>query len=423
MLTKDIFKIVFRNLRRAMFRTVLTTMGVVIGTAAIISMVSIGIGMQQSLTEQLESFGDVTVINVFSPQGGRGPRAEETKLLDDDAIKEFEKIDGVVAATPLTGFNGEIAVGRYSSNLLILGIDAKKAKLFGFNVVEGRDFSRTDKNVMLVGYKVPESFYVSGEKYDGRLDLTGKRATIVLERFNEDGKKEKRNQRIKIIGLVEEKGTDEDYNVYMPLETVVDLISWRYNLNYKAYLRSNGYSQVWVKVENPEIVLEVQNKINNMGYRAFSLKQLIEIMGNTFAIIQAILGGIGAIALIVAALGIINTMIMSIYERTKEIGIMKTVGGSNRDVMNIFLVEASVIGFMGGVGGIILGHVVSFVIDKVASMYLSQGGAQQQINITIIPFWLVAVSLVFAVFVGLVAGMYPARRAAKLSPIESLRHE
>jgi putative ABC transport system permease protein len=192
----------------------------------------------------------------------------------------------------------------------------------------------------------------------------------------------------------------------------------------------DGYSQALVKVASPDQALAVEREITGRGFFAFSARSALQGINQVFLIIQGIFGGIGAIALVVAAFGIANTMLMAIYERTREIGLMKAVGATNRDVMSVFLAEAGAIGLLGGVAGVLFGVGLGVSIDWIAGIYLrgqaaqsGAGAADMSISIVHTPLWLPVFALVFSALVGVVSGVYPAVRAASLDPIAALKYE
>jgi len=419
----DQIRMVLRNLNRIRVRTTLTTLGVIIGVACVVVLLSISFGFEESITEQLEGIGDIRQITVLQPiRGfGMGMADTETELLDDEAVKEIEKLEGVQAVVPSMSVSGTIEVVRYITSLSVTGIDVEKAENLEIEVENGRFLRRNDRDVMVVGYKVSDVFIEKKTlKKVEDLDILGKKAEIIVKRRNLEGEEETKSFRVRIVGVIEEQGTQSDYNVYIPLETAVDMLEWQ-SLQ-PNIIKRQGYETLTVYAEDSTMVTEITEKIVEMGYMAFSFKQIIEGLGQVFTLVEILSLGLGAIALIVAALGIINVMLMSILERTREIGIMKVVGASNTDVTRIFLMEALAIGVLGGIGGIVLGYVVALLIDLFARVYVSQQGAAPASMVSM-PLWLPVFAIGFAMFVGLVSGVYPARKAARLSPVEALRHE
>ena len=178
------------------------------------------------------------------------------------------------------------------------------------------------------------------------------------------------------------------------------------------------YNEFDVNVDSMDHVMEIQNYLTDLGYEAYSNAEWVESNQKTMATIQAVLGGIGAVSLFVAAIGITNTMMMSIYERTKEIGVMKVLGCDLRNIRTLFLMEAGFIGLIGGIIGLVLSFTISAVMNK-----LAQASEEYMNGISYIPLWLIGLSLIFAILVGMIAGFFPARRAMKLSPLAAIRNE
>jgi putative ABC transport system permease protein len=211
----------------------------------------------------------------------------------------------------------------------------------------------------------------------------------------------------------------------MPLEDVTAYNQWfrgsRINRD------KEGYPNVSVKVESMDQVKDVSEAIKNMGFMTYTPADYIQGINSFYTILQVIFGGVGAIALLVAAIGIANTMAMAILERTREIGLMKAVGATNRDVLSVFLGEAAGIGFIGGLGGVIAGWSAGQVINVLALAYMAgqsiQTGAPPPSMAVYTPFWLPAFTLAFATLIGLVSGVYPALRAATLIPVDALKYE
>jgi len=194
--------------------------------------------------------------------------------------------------------------------------------------------------------------------------------------------------------------------------------------NSSDYRNIKGYSRIIVKVKDIKNVQNIQNQIKEMGFYADSLTDILESMQKTSSSIRIVLGAIGAVSLLVASIGITNTMVMSIYERTREIGIMKVIGSSLRDIKKLFLFEAAMIGLLGGIAGLLLSYSVSYGLNTAGFAlmgFFSPGG--DGVKTSIIPFWLAASAMLFTTVIGLVSGFYPARRAMNLSALEAIRKE
>jgi putative ABC transport system permease protein len=182
------------------------------------------------------------------------------------------------------------------------------------------------------------------------------------------------------------------------------------------------YNALIVKVTHAQVAQDVEDQIKKKGFSAFSLNDALQGAKRAFIILDIVLTLIGSIALAVSSLGIVNTMVMSILERTREIGIMKAIGGSDGDIRRIFLIEASAIGFFGGVAGVVLGWIVGRLVNFGANIYIqNQGGTPG--NLFSLPLWLIGGAIGFSVTISLIAGSYPAARAARLDPIRALRHD
>jgi putative ABC transport system permease protein len=225
-----------------------------------------------------------------------------------------------------------------------------------------------------------------------------------------------------VAGLLEESGGENDFSAFISLEDIEEYNRW-----FTGERRDprEGYSQALVKVDERENVEEVEAALQEMGLSPFSAMSFLAGVNQLFLIVQLIFGGIGAVALLVAAIGIANTMTMAIYERTKEIGIMKALGASNNDVLRIFLGEAGAIGLVGGMLGVTLGWLAGFAIDLFFRGFLAQqgGGGDVPDHLVVTPMWLVLFGLAFATMIGLVSGIFPALRAANMKPLQALRSE
>jgi putative ABC transport system permease protein len=258
-------------------------------------------------------------------------------------------------------------------------------------------------------------------------DLQGAMLRLKLSRYSADGALSEKTVRLEVMGVLKPVGWRHDYNIYLPLRDVLEFNTWAQGKRRDP--SRQGYAEVLVRTTSARETLEVEQVLSERGFSVYSERQQVEQANAYFAQVQAILGGIGGIALLVAAFGIANTMLMAIYERTREIGLMKAIGASNKDVMNVFLAEAGGIGLLGGLAGIVLGMLVNVVINVIG-----QGVAAEQIaasavdmgnrtSVTYTPLWLPLFAIVFAGLVGVLSGAYPASRAANLSPIRALKYE
>jgi len=421
----DSIKIVARNLSRSRTRTILTSVGVLIGVAAIVTLISITMALNRSVVEQIESAGDIKVVTVFPTSfrfGGMGPmnrgasNTQTNKILDKESLKELEKIDGVVAVTPIYEYsNAKLVYGKYYTIKNLTGIKVEKIEDIVGELEKGRYLTKSDKGAVIIGSKVKDGFLDSNTNEAVTFDPYGKTLKLTVEKI-ENNKIEKKIYQFRVVGVLKEKGSQDDYTIYVPIDSVIEIREWI--TGSKLNLDTNGYSRAIVKVKDVNSVNNVTNKIQEMGFTAISIQTIINSISNVFLILQFILGGIAGISLIVAGVGIVNTMTMSIYERTRQIGIMKAIGASNGDILFMFLLEASSLGFIGGVGGVILSFLLNSIITFVAR-FLVQG-----VNLRVTtPFYLIILAILFATIVGMIAGYFPSKRAANLSPVEALRYE
>jgi putative ABC transport system permease protein len=432
---RDLLYLIRRNLTRMKMRVAMTATGVVIGTTAVILLVSLGIGLQRFALQDIGSIGELTEINVFSPAGmggfimsSSGAQREQT-VLNDRTLNSFRDLPGVVAVTPMVNLraNASLRLNQYTAYASIVGLDPREIKNLGFETSSG--MARLGKWQAFIGSKVASTFMDPRTRrtVTELPDLQGQTLQLTLTKVADDGKVTTRQVRVRITGILEPSGSNKDYSLYLALNDVMDLNNWasgrRINLN------TEGYDQVLVKLESPQQVLPVEQNITQRGFPAYSAQSTLQSVNQLFLVIQLVLGGIGGVALLVAGVGIANAMIMAIYERTREIGLMKAIGARNRDVMFVFLGEAGAIGTLGGAGGALLGWLLAKLISLIGGSYIaamaSQSGATD-LNVPALaftPVWLLLFAILFSTFIGIVSGVYPALRATRLDPIAALRYE
>lgn len=437
----DLILMGVKNLWRRKLRTFLTVLGVIIGASSIIVMLSIGFGLNQFFEEEIAKMGSLTTINVHKSFGGGmggpmgGGPSPKVEDLDDKAVDSFKSLPNVDAVSPTVQTNGTFINGRYVANAQIKGIDPGTMEEFGFEVQEGRLLNNNDKFGVVYGSGIKDFFNDPDARVwrEPDIDLMKDRMSLSGDpNYGYDmqmpGQKtvNYKEYKIKSVGVLEEGNWETMYSVYMPISDVEEMIKDRQkaeDVKGQNRRRNREYDKVDVKVNEPENVENVQNTIKDMGFDAFSLNDQLDSVKSQLAVIQAVLGGIGAISLLVAAIGITNTMIMSIYERTKEIGVMKVIGASLKDIKKLFLFESALIGLLGGIFGVIFSYMLSFVINQFGGPFLESMGSSPGIKISVIPIWIVFASMAFSAGIGIISGYFPARRAMNLSALEAIRTE
>jgi len=436
----DLISIILDNLGRRKTRVALTAIGVIIGTAAVVVLVSLAIGLQKNATQQLYGIGNLTQIDVYpnyeevmasGPYGGGGVYAMPSvqTLITDDTIDQLASIPGVSSVIPRDYIQGGsmIKVNQLEAYAGIIGVGTEDMSYLGVDL-QGGEYNLV-KGTAVIGSMVPNQFYDPkwrpGQEQPVPPDLLSQTVKLVLIKYDMEGNEIRKSLPLRIGGILKESKGESDYSIYMSLDEVTSINEWmmarRINRN------RDGYNQLIVNAENVENVLEISDQITQLGYQAYTPQSYIQGINSFFLILQVIFGGVGAIALLVAAIGIANTMAMAILERTREIGLMKAVGATNRDVLSIFLGEAAGIGFIGGLGGVFLGWAAGQIINVLALSYLAGQSAQQggppPSTAVFTPLWLPVFALIFSTMIGLLSGLYPALRAATMVPITALKYE
>lgn len=436
----DLLRLIFGNLSRRKARVALTAIGVVIGTAAVVILVSLAIGLQRNANEQLYGIGDLTQIQV-SPTYGEGPVMgpggggggsevpSQTALLTNFALDDLRAIPGVEWVIPREFMmaGGLVKFQKLEGWANIIGIATDDLADLGLEALQGD--TALGRGVIVVGPMVANSFYDPrlrpGQEPPPPPDLYDQQIQFVVSKWDAQGVETRKTLSLRVTGMLKETRGESDWTIYMPLDQVKALNEWAMNrrINYN----KDGYSMAVVKVTDVDQVISITDQITAMGFQAWTPQAFVQGINNFYVILQVIFGGVGAIALLVAAIGIANTMAMSILERTREIGLMKAVGATNRDVLAIFLGEASGIGFIGGLGGVIIGWLAGQAINVIAIVYLANqatqmGGAPPSVAVYT-PLWLPAFALIFSTLIGMLSGLYPALRAATMIPVMALKYE
>lgn len=441
---EDLLRVCLQNLLRRKSRTILTVLGVLIGCCSIVIMVSLGIGMKESQEKLLAEMGDLTIITVTAPQKGKGK-----KKLDDSLLKTIREMDGVEGVTPKLSFDNytcRLLAGpgnRYVADwTAVVGLDTAQMDRMGYQLTDGAYPTKAGEVAVgqYLAYSFRDTFRPEGSntisRWDSFLAEEGEslpvpdpffdpmKESLTLEVETQEGTF---TVPLKPVGLVKEdtaKGYETSEGIMM---SVADLRALQKRAG------ANGtpapYDALLVKVNNINRVDPVETAIKNLGYSTESMESVRKPMEKEARQKQMMLGGLGAISLIVAALGITNTMIMSISERTKEIGVMKSLGCYVYDIRVLFLGEAGAIGFIGGVIGSVISFLISLIINLVSLGISPENilpaifGGEGVSRVSVIPPWLYLFALVFSVFIGLGSGYYPANKAVQIPALEAIKSE
>lgn len=436
---RDLMMMAGRNLWKRKLRTFLTVLGVVIGTTSIVVMISIGLGMNESFKNQIEEWGSLQVIDVY-PSGSNNygmipvqstssKKPRKVVPLDNVAIQKFKALEHVEAVSPIMQSSMILVCGKYVNNASVIGLDPSAMEALGYKAEEGRVLNGEDKDGLVVGRGVIESMYnpkmswqMQEQAKPPEIDVMNDKITLTYD-WNYGTKEQDKSIKpikVNVVGVMPNNGSNS-YSVIMPMQQMQkitkEMVAWQKKQGSTPETKKKGqYDQVSIKVDDINEVQNVQQQIKDMGFQASSLTDQLKSMKETTKMLRMVLGAIGAISLIVAAIGITNTMVMAIYERTREIGVMKVIGASLRDIKLLFLTEAAFIGFAGG----IVGAMISFVMSKIVNVIAMQQGSDMQ---SLIPLWLYLSSIGFATVIGILSGYLPAKRAMKLSALAAIKTE
>ncbi len=398
-------KMAFEGMLSNKLRTFLTLLGIIIGVGAVIAMVSLGFGMKENVKQNISRLGSNLLIITSGGRTATGARlaaGEGVKLTYDDMQAIEKQVDGIAAVSASVSRSYQLVAGNQNWTSSVEGTTPSNFDIRSLEIDEGRRLSERDLisrgRVAVIGKTVADSLFPDGNSI-------GKIMRINKAPFQ-------------IIGVLKSKGQsgmgqDQDDIVYIPLTTAQNRMMGITNVQRITVQAENENVINDVQAET-EQVLRTRHKIKdgeNDDFSIGNMAQIMETMMETANNITILLGCIAAISLLVGGIGIMNIMLVSVTERTREIGIRKALGATYNNILQQFLVEAMVIGVFGGTLGVMLGVGASFVISKLAGWN------------TVISVWAIVIAVVFSVGIGLFFGIYPARKAALLDPIDALRYE
>ena len=416
MKTFDIFRLSLSHVRKSKMRSWLTIIGIVIGVAAVVAIISIGQGMQESVASRLGSLGAdlITVTPGFSRasggehfDGGRSSSSAATNLTDKD-VNVIKQVPGVLYVNGMVSGRSDMIMGTEKTSVSITGIDPVVWRSMVTTELEaGRYIQPGDSNAVVIGYSLAHETFMQPLTLNRPVTIGGKT--------------------FKVVGIFVQSGGGfgggGDNAVYMPADYARDVITTN--------ISRNTFSSIMIKVSNPDLANQVAADIVtklmpsrhvNSRTRDFTVTEFAVIQQQITSVVQTIslfLAAIAAVSLIVGAVGIANTMFMSVMERTRQIGLLKALGATDAEVMKLFLMESGLFGFVGGVIGIITGVLISVIISAVGLMAMGPGGSMS----TVVSPQLLIFALAFSIFVGVISGVAPARSAAKMNPVDALRFE
>jgi len=378
-----------------MLRTVLTVSGVVVGISTIVFLVSLGFGLQNLAVSKVANLDALTLLTVNASQ-------KEGVVLDTDAVDKFKNIPGVISVSPLLSYPAQIIVPGASGDTIAYGVTPKYFNLEDITADYGsKTFSSDDAAEAIVSIGSLKAVNLTDPS-----STIGKEVDVKIVKIAEGDKKEDYLVKLKIVGITKDESTKY---AYMPINIINKF-------------DGKVFNSVKLKSGKRDDMANIRKTVESMGYPTTSVKDTVDQINSIFVVIQWVLGGFGMVALMVAAIGIFNTLTIALLERTHEIGIMKAIGGRNSDVALVFTAEASMIGFFGGTIGLstgwILGILINLLVNFVAT---SVGGTANALFYT--PLWFGSFVVAFAFIISTIAGIMPALRAAKLDPLEALRYE
>jgi putative ABC transport system permease protein len=454
---RDLTELAWRNLREALLRNSLTTLGIGVGVASLVAMLSLGVGLQEMANQRLSRSGLFDAIIVaprtnFRGFGRRAPDNDGSSVpagpLDDEARKALQRLPNVVEVYPEIRFPTEIRYDGVPYSTVVAGVPESGQRSGAYDGMTGAFFSgpAADEAILqiefarqlspvassLIGrelvlrYAERQTLPAEPEANNGRANANGTDDAGLSGGFSVVPREEK----LRIVGIVETEpasgfGGVGRGRVMIPLQVAEKLRVAQTN-DFRTMLGArpgrNAYQSLTVRVKSPAVVKDVEDAIKPMGFATYSLLDATSNLRQVFAVFDLLMGIFGSLALIVASLGIINTLVMAILERRREIGVLKALGAADGDIRKLFFVEAGVMGLIGGLLGVGIGWMIGFGMNFATNTYLRRQSLPP-LKVSSVPWWMVAAAIAFSIAVSLAAGLYPASRAARLNPVEALRYE
>jgi len=454
----DLLDLAVRNLRQSKLRNGLTTVGISVGVASLVAMLSLGVGLQQLATRRLAGSGMFDTVFVTSRQDFRGydkeddakaPNPEKAPIIDEPAREAITKLPNVTEVEPEMRVMGEIGYNDQTHFGFVTGLPMSARENEAFETLKGKFFSNNEADEIVIlkdfakelddkdpnavlGQEVTLRY---GERQALSSDTTDRPAMGEQDNASSADSGDsygfsvvRKTQKVKVVGVIDEEPyggmrTVSRGRIFLPVGTMERLNMAQFT-DMRSSIRGTGknYMTLTVRVKDPSKVQGVQDAIGKMGFRTFSILDATKSLRRFFTVLDVFLGIFGSLALAVATLAIINTLVMAVLERRREIGVMKAIGASDADVKKLFFTEAGAMGFFGGLLGIALGFLIGKAINIGTGFYLQRHQLPAE-PVWILPPWLIGAAVAFSIVVSLLAGLYPASRAAQLDPVQTLKYE
>jgi putative ABC transport system permease protein len=443
----ELIRLALSGIRRTPLRVTLTSLGVAIAVGALITMVGFGLGVQDQMEEPFRKSELFNRIDVSVRQAGKSTSGQEEAnspqpsesspgtgpVLDETALGQLRSLPGVTLAYPEVYLN-QLEIVRdgktTSASAAALPREASRLRFVTDGVVAGRFFDRGDSKEAMVGKRLAKNL-----GFDSPGDAVGIKLTLKAKGLSPGTSRtftfEERQVDVEVVGVFDLHGFRTGFRpdaLLLPLDLIRELPGVQFESALDRLRRGLagaplGYTRAVVRVDRPSDLFSVREKIEGMGFQTGTLLGRIDEFRKAFLIMDLVLGAVGTVALVVAGLGIINTLLMAVLERYREIGTYKALGASNGDIRILFLAEAGLVGLLGGIGGLVLGLVVSQGINVVANGIARSRGLDEPVVFFAFPPYLLLGAILFALLVSVLSGVYPASRAARVDPIQALRSE
>jgi len=385
----------FKNLFGHKLRTILTAGGVAISVGFVVFLISLGFGLQRVSTKQIANLEALQILDVTITKS-------KLVALNDDTLEKFKNLGNVVDVQPQVSSATKISFNTSEIDGVVYGKDLGFLKLEDIKLASGKKYTENVDNEAIINLAAKEQLAAG--------DIVGKEISLDVivrsELLPKDVKSKQFSKKLTVVGVIDDKSAPF---VYVPMHVFADE-------------GVTNYTGAKIKVDNKDVVDKTKLQVESLGFKASSVKETVDQINQFFSVFQIILISFGAIAIIVACLGMFNTLTISLLEKTREVGFMKALGTTRRDIYRLFTFESILIGSLGSISGVVIGYSLGQILNY-SILGLAKATGNQAVEIFYVPFYMIALILGAALIISLLTGLYPARRAARISPLDALRYE